>query len=527
MFLRKSLIPARLIRPNLTKTARRRVRRRRTGPSAALCRVESHHVGRFVETLEDRTLLSGHTIEITLDPVLDQFGFQPVTVQALDDANTAEVENWVGFSIFDTGASVVTLSALENELFFTPMVPIKVPGGAVAQGIGGLLTGDVSHPLTTTVDGLNATSLTFDADGFPIFEINFTPQSISVPGVQVFVGTLEGSPSLPSISGTPMLNPTAENPNGSAVVIEPEGELLDFSDLIPGLILPVPAVFFQEPGTDLTAGEFTVSFGSVDDTVTPGAAQFAGSETLYPFDDIFTGFTVRFTSGELTGEQRQISDYDGDTRILTFAEPFSAAPAVGDEFEIVRFSTDPVEIDLELIGFDNSANPGDEITVSPNPVHNGIRLSHEGVVLENQNFLFDTGAMLSTITTEQALALGLDLSSPDDRIAVGGASGTVTDVPGFLIEEFAVPTAEGGEVSFQNVWVYVLDVAEEIDGIWGMNLFNASARFQYDPFDPDGTPSLQMTFFEDRVNLPPPDDPDALALLAGLPFAGAVGLSGP
>jgi hypothetical protein len=103
----------------------------------------------------------------------------------------------------------------------------------------------------------------------------------------------------------------------------------------------------------------------------------------------------------------------------------------------------------------------------------------------------------------------------------------VASIPGYLLDEFTVPTSDGGTLTFHDVWVFVLDVSSEFDGIWGMNMFNPAAQILYDPFDPDGTPSLQISFFQDRIEqpLPPLEDPEQQALLS-LPFAGAIGLAG-
>ncbi|MCU0981962.1 MAG: hypothetical protein MUF25_22645, partial [Pirellulaceae bacterium] len=97
-----------------------------------------------VEQLEDRRLLAGTTIDITLDRWLDQFGYQPEVSQAYEDMVSLG-------SIFDTGASIVSFSATDQFLL-DPFggggngIPVKVPGGAQAEGIGGILTGDVSQP---------------------------------------------------------------------------------------------------------------------------------------------------------------------------------------------------------------------------------------------------------------------------------------------------------------------------------------------------------------------------------------------
>src|SRR5688572_30410720 len=134
--------------PSRTRTVAA-VRRRQQGnrwPAAAA-----------IERLEDRALLVTAAV-VPLDATLDQIGFQPAVVQAFDDPSTPEQENWIAFGIFDTGASVVTLG-VNDHFFFEPPFPIRVPGGAVAEGIGGVLIGDVSQPVTVIVDGLSAASL--------------------------------------------------------------------------------------------------------------------------------------------------------------------------------------------------------------------------------------------------------------------------------------------------------------------------------------------------------------------------------
>ena len=136
-----------------------------------------------IERLEDRSLLVAALV-VPLDPTLDQIGFQPVVVQAFDDPNTPEQEAWVAFGIFDTGASVVTLSA-NDSFFFQPPFPIKIPNGAVADGIGGTLTGDVSQPVSVLVDGFDAASLEFEEIIPGVLFPNFTFDlngAITTPG---------------------------------------------------------------------------------------------------------------------------------------------------------------------------------------------------------------------------------------------------------------------------------------------------------------------------------------------------------
>ncbi|HID23477.1 MAG TPA: hypothetical protein EYP14_13915, partial [Planctomycetaceae bacterium] len=127
---------------------------RKNARSRSAWRGASGAMALAAEWLEDRTLLATN-LQIPLDPVFDTFGFQPETVQAYLVPGTDDYK--VGLtSIFDTGASVVTFSAVDQLLFETATnsgIPIKVPGGAEAQGVGGTLTGDVSQPGTVLVDG--------------------------------------------------------------------------------------------------------------------------------------------------------------------------------------------------------------------------------------------------------------------------------------------------------------------------------------------------------------------------------------
>jgi VCBS repeat-containing protein len=66
------------------------------------------------------------------------------------------------------------------------------------------------------------------------------------------------------------------------------------------------------------------------------ANAFAGSSSLSSTNDFYNGQEVLFTSGALQGQRRRILDYTGATRQFTFATGFSAAPAAGDAFQVIR-----------------------------------------------------------------------------------------------------------------------------------------------------------------------------------------------
>lgn len=451
-------------------SVRRKSRREAQGRRVAKSRLRLEGLEPRLLLYHGPTLLPDGSVEVELDETFDQFGFQAAMFQAYEDQ--------VDFSIFDTGASVVTFSATSQfffQFFGSTGIPIKVPCGAAAEGVGGTLTGHVSEPGTIQADGLHVANLTFDAFGFPVFELMFDPATAAiVPGVQAFVGALIGdvaeggcplpaSEELPTITGTPMLNPTLDNPNGLAVNIRPLGELLDFSDFpeLNGLVLPVPDVRFQQPG-----------LGVPDD---PTCTQ---------------------------------QNQDGTTRDIC---------------------TDPVRVAMDFVGLDNHLNPGNSITESYNPVQNQVEVQNDATVLQDQVYLFDTGAQLSIISTEVAEAFGLDLDNPQTTISVQGAAGAVHDIPGFTIDRISIPLATGGNLTFSNVPIYVLDVAPGVlDGILGMNLFNNAAAMVYDPFHPAG-PSLELTFFTEHLyglfgSAVPESEPNNTASLATALGAGQYGV---
>ncbi len=362
------------------------------------------------ERLEARMVLSGGgSLTVPLDPAFDQFGDQVLTIQAYGDGSHA------AFGIFDTGASAVTFSADDQAVFQGDGagIPIKVFGGASADGIGGGVTGDVSSPGMILADGMHAASLSFDDSGFPVFNLSFGPTSASTGGIQAFVGTASGSPDLPTITGTPLLAGSPEHPTGLAALIDMQGYKLDFSELAAGLSLAMPDVSFVSPASSLARAA------------------------------------------------------DGTT-------------------------SDPMTISLTPYGAVNFAKPGDAITESPNETIRGVGVVDASASLSGQNFLVDTGAQLSVISTAEARALGLDLAHPETSITVQGVAGQV-DVPGFTLKELDLPTAGGGTIHLTNIPIYVLDVAPGIDGILGMNAFNTASQVLFNPNDAAG-PTLSVTY---------------------------------
>ncbi len=361
----------------------------------------------FCQELESRFVPAN--IVVPLDPNLDQFGDQIGTVQAYGDGANST------FGIFDTGASAITFSPDDQA---TMHIPIAYPGGAVAGGIGGEISGDISAPGTILADGLHTVFSSADPLGFSTTLDPAT--SAAAPGVQAFVGTATGSPNLPTITGTPILNGSLAHPNGMAAKINLQGVTLDYSDLIPGFTFSFPDVHFVNPGT---------------------------------------------------------------------------APDVSAD------STAPVYIPLGFFGDDNHTAPGDQITVSPSPMQPNVSLVYQvaAPAVTGKHFLLDTGAQLSVVSTATALQLGLDLNHPETTQQVQGVGGAET-IYGYTLNQLVLPTTDGGTLTYTNVPIYVLDVAPDLDGILGMNLFDTANSMVYDPFNPAGS-RLGVTFHTSPRNV--------------------------
>lgn len=430
----------------------------------------------------------GVVVEVELDSYLDRFGSQIEMIQIYQDGSGDRA----AYSIYDTGASVITWSAADQDASLPP-IPIKAFDGAEAEGIGGTLTGDVSQPGTVLAVGLDAIQFTSD---FPFVEYDFSgaafvPGSPEEHGVQLFVGTNDGSPSLPTITGTPIHN----------------GRLPSFA---PETVNGIAAKINMQWGIDL--GQFMEDLG------------FAAEAEFY------RGIVLPMPN-------------------IAFVAPGGTLEAIPDDESTPQneSTTDPVRIPLAPYGFDNHADPGEMITVSDNPFQNtGVVLSDGGVTIgddpENRlAMLFDTGASLSIISTAMAAEFGFDLSAPEYKVDVQGAAGGIGSIPGFTLDSLKLPVDDNGdgefdgEVVLANVPVFVFDVTpadtdpeEGLDGILGMNLFNSAYEMLYDPHDPSGA-SLRVTFLNDYYQ--EEIDPDLLAelgpLLALLPqSAQTIGIPG-
>lgn len=95
------------------------------------------------------------------------------------------------------------------------------------------------------------------------------------------------------------------------------------------------------------------------------------------------------------------------------------------------------------------------------------------------NFLYDSGAQLSVLSTRMGKAIGLDsnndgfLNELDANFAgyetVGGVGGTIA-APVFFFDEIHVPTEQGVDLVWSDVLWLVLDIVEGLDGVLGFDL---------------------------------------------------------
>ncbi|MFO0889085.1 MAG: cohesin domain-containing protein [Isosphaeraceae bacterium] len=152
----------------------------------------------------------------------------------------------------------------------------------------------------------------------------------------------------------------------------------------------------------------------------------------------------------------------------------------------VEFSADPlppnvhtysVPLTLHEFPADGQIGNGPIPTMAPLPfVQVEVR---DGDHQASGQFLVDTGAQLSMLSTAKAIALGLDKNgngSLDDEavdfIEVGGVGGTVL-VPLVPFQQASITTDQGPKLTWANMLVGVLDIVVEdgpqIDGIFGMD----------------------------------------------------------
>lgn len=354
-------------------------------------------------------------LTVPLIPEFDQFGSQIGAIQVYENAGGQRATS----GIYDTGASVVTLSATDQLYFdlLSQPVPIKVPDGAVADAIGNPLVGDVSMPGTVYADGMHAIDLTDILD----YQIDLSGAA-AVPGVQMFVGNSSGSPSLPTIVGTPIHAPSVRHPGGSAARIDMLGWELDFGELFPefpdfqDLVVYLPDLEFASPGTQLVPTAETTA------AVRVPLAMYGTSNVTAPGDEV--SYAPNPVQGEVDLSLNSLTATDQTLLFDTGAQLSVVSPSLAAELGL-----DPDNPSSWAEGWIDVQGAGGSMGQVP------------GVVLDS-------------------------ITLPLDDDGNGAQDGTLefTDAWVFMLD-FGV---------------------DDLDGILGMNLFNPVAEMLYDPFDPAG-----------------------------------------
>jgi hypothetical protein len=280
---------------------------------------------------------------------------------------------------------------------------------------------------------------------------------------------------------------------------------------------------------DAGQGSFTFSLGS-QAAIAPGIQAFVGSQASSPNVQSILGTPELSGSSSSPAGYAAVIEMQGVTLdlsplaaglIATLPDVRFAAP--GTTLFPASGTTGPVTVPLTLIGSDNHTNPGNDITESSIPVQDDVSVSSGAVTIAHQQFLFDTGAQISVISTALATTLGLNLNNPAFTETINGVSGPTT-LKGYIISSLSVPQTGGGSLTFTNVPVFVMDPGSGVAGILGMNLFNTATAMVYDPYSPSGASfSVSFSLNPDR-SAPDPRLPAALAKL-GLWFGNS--LDGP
>jgi hypothetical protein len=88
------------------------------------------------------------------------------------------------------------------------------------------------------------------------------------------------------------------------------------------------------------------------------------------------------------------------------------------------------------------------------------------------DFLLDTGAQVSMISSAFAAQLGVDTAHPVDTIEVGGVGGTV-EVPLVDSGTTVVKARDGMELAWTRSVVGVIDIDAAIQGVFGMDFLDS------------------------------------------------------
>ncbi len=162
-----------------------------------------------------------------------------------------------------------------------------------------------------------------------------------------------------------------------------------------------------------------------------------------------------------------------------------------------------IEVKVQFTDFLYTSHPNNQgplPVLGYNPVIENIQISYQGSNSVG-DWLLDTGAQLSMMSTAQAETLGLvdsnggPIVTPEFYQPIGGIGGEV-NAPVFLIDTVSIPTLNGFELIYGEPYIGVVDIGtiDErtgepiiLDGIFGANFlgysYNLDLDFAVGPYD--------------------------------------------
>ncbi len=171
-------------------------------------------------------------------------------------------------------------------------------------------------------------------------------------------------------------------------------------------------------------------------------------------------------------------------RITTLNISSLVDPSLDIPFINVAFTDEPsvvVEehrytVPLQLFDYPVTAgqiNPDDALpTYAPLPFVGAVA-RHQGISVASESMVLDTGAQISIISSSLAYdRLGLSEDDALGYIEISGVSGSVS-APVLAVDELRLATEEGVDIVFRGLELLVVDIHEDIDGIFGCDLLTA------------------------------------------------------
>lgn len=125
---------------------------------------------------------------------------------------------------------------------------------------------------------------------------------------------------------------------------------------------------------------------------------------------------------------------------------------------------------------------GAPVTTSGNPMIAGVTVVKNGTSHDAGEWLLDSGASITMVSTALAQQIGIKLTGTDRDTPIAsteimGVGGSAETVYGYKVDKLVVPTQEGS-LTFSDITVFVLgddlDLPVGLPGIFGMNLLNKS-----------------------------------------------------